>query len=430
MDLDLCVISAVLRDKHGYYSAKKDGIKVSMFEGPAAKGWSFIDDHVLEHGAVPSVEFFEAKAQIDTVKDVSETLSVLLKELKKRSLWNKIRAAHESAGEFLEQQEPNQAIEVFQTAINDSYKDGIFGGKVGSLLACGDDVIDHYTRIKNGERGVLTPWGSLNEMTLGWWGGDLIVFVARMGVGKTFALLMLARQAWMEGKKVLFVGTEMSRTKLALRFYSIHLKLPYNEMRRGQLGDFREKQMVDAIKSMRSDTGIDVVGDDFDADISEIDAAIAQTRPDILLVDGLYLVKNEGRDRHAKVSNTADDLKRMARRHSIPIVASTQFNRDVAGNSRSAIDVANVGITDVISWNSDVLIGMYQTEDMKDDSIMGMRPMKLREGDGSDFFCKWDFNKMDFHEESSEGKSFNDDDYNSVSGVVSGDVDTDDGGLF
>ena len=132
MDLDLCVISAVLRDKHGYYSAKKDGIKVSMFEGPAAKGWSFIDDHVLEHGAVPSVEFFEAKAQIDTVKDVSETLSVLLKELKKRSLWNKIRAAHESAGEFLEQQEPNQAIEVFQTAINDSYKDGIFGGKVGS----------------------------------------------------------------------------------------------------------------------------------------------------------------------------------------------------------------------------------------------------------------------------------------------------------
>jgi len=71
----------------------------------------------------------------------------------------------------------------------------------------------------------------------------------------TFCMLMLARHAWMNGKKVLFVGTEMNRVKLAIRLYSIHLKLPYREMRAGTLGEFQEQKLRDGIAEMVGQEG-------------------------------------------------------------------------------------------------------------------------------------------------------------------------------
>jgi replicative DNA helicase len=424
MDLDLGFLSAVLRQDGGYFAAKRGGVVTKMLEGPAVTGWEFVEAHVLEFGAVPTEDFFSAKTGID-LQDVTEDVAVLVGDLKDRALWNKLKSTHEKMGVHLEAREPKQALSVVQSAVHESYKDDIAGGNVGSLLAHGDEVLEFYERMKKGERGVLSPWKAMNDMTLGWWGGDLVVFVARMGVGKTFAMLLLAREAWLGGAKVLFVGTEMSRMKLALRFYSLHLHLPYKELKRGQLSTPQEEKMRQAIRDMSSEQGLDVVGDDFDAQIGEIESAVEQTRPDILFVDGLYLVKNEGKNRHERVSETADDLKRLARRRNIPVVASTQFNRDVANNSRSAVSAGNIGITDVIGWDSDVIFGMYQTDDMKDDSVMGFRPLKLREGEGQDFFSKWDFETMQFPQEDVDvDGEFQDGDYGTVPGVA---VDGDDG---
>jgi len=425
MDLDLSVLSAVVRNDGGYFSSKREGVNTAMFQGPAIQGWEFLEDHVLQFGGMPTPDFFSAKTGIELI-DVSEDLDVLMVDLKDRALWNKLKAVHESTGDLLETTppQPRKALKVFQGLVHESYKEGITGGNVGNLLSLGPEVLEFYQRMKNGERGVPSPWQAMDDLTLGWWGGDLIVFVARMAVGKTFLMLMLARKAWQEGKRVLFVGTEMSRMKLALRFFSIHLRLPYKEFKRGQLGSIQEEKMIEAVMALSKEDGLDVVGDDFNAEIGEIESAVEQVRPDILFVDGLYLVKSEGRNRHERVSNTADELKRLALRRNIPVVSSTQFNRDVANNSRSAVSAGNVGITDVIGWNSDVMFGMYQTEDMKEDNIMGIRPLKLREGDGEDFFSKWDFETMNFEQEDMDTDAgFSDGDYEGVPGVAVGEED-------
>jgi replicative DNA helicase len=389
VDLDLGFLCAVLRDKSAFVTARK-AIFLGMLQGTAMTGWDFISDHVVEFGEVPSEKFFSAKTGIQLGEvDVSDGIDVLISELVNRSLWNTLKEAHETAGELLEQRKPQEALRGLQEAIRSSYSEGIGGNITGSLLALGPEVLAFYERMKSGERGILSSYQAINEMTLGWWPGDLVVFVARASIGKTFFLLMQARQAWLDGYKVLFVGTEMSRIKLALRFYAIHFKLPYKEFRRGQLSSIREEEIRKDILAMEKEPGLDVVGDDFDPEIAEIEAAVDASQPDILFVDGVYLVKNKGRDRHERVSNTIDDLKRLARRRGIPVVVTTQFNREVASNSRSGVSLGNIGITDVIAWSSDVVFAMYQTDDMKEDSMMGFRPLKLREGEGGDFFSIW-----------------------------------------
>jgi replicative DNA helicase len=435
MDLDLSIISSILRTDNGYFFAKKNGVTDALLRGGSVRGWEFIDDHVLEYGEIPSISFFTAKTGIDVVEP-EDGLPVLIDDLKKRELWTRLAASHEEIGDHLGRREVHEALEVFQSTSHEAFKDGLSGSGIGSLLASGSEVIAFYEKMKRGERGIITPWEAMNEMTLGWWPGDFVVFVARMGVGKTFLMLMLARQAWLEGKKVLFVGTEMPRSKLALRFYAIHLKLPYQDLRKGQLASPQEAALREGIKDLESSEGLDVVGDDFDASIAEIEAAVEEVKPDILFVDGLYLVQNEGKDRHTRVSNTADDLKKLARRKGIPVVTSTQFNREVGDNSKSKVSAANVGISDVIGWNADVMFGLFQTDDMEEDSIMGVRPMKIREGKGKDFFSNWKFGEMNFDQVETDGSTPGNygDDYDGIPDGNAdkdwGDDDDDEGTLF
>jgi replicative DNA helicase len=398
MDLDLAFISSVLREENGYARAVSDGVTSTMLEGQGAIGWNFIVEHVKSHMEVPSPDLFTAKTRIQLL-ELADNLNVFTKELKDRYLFNRLRGAHDEVGESLERGDPHGALEHLQETMREAYQDSLTGSKTSALLSYGDEVLEFYNRMKNHEYGIMSPWQAMNEQTLGWWDGDLIVFVARMGVGKTFCLLMLAMQAWEDGKRILFVGTEMSRAKLAIRFYALKLKLPYDEFRHGRLGMHQEQRLMDGIGSLTSDRNLFIVGDDFDTDVENIEAAIEEVRPDVLIVDGMYLVKNKGVDRHTRVSNTADDLKRIAKRWKIPVIASTQFNRKAGKQNDSvAVTAENIGITDVIGWNSDVVFAMFQDDELEEDELMEFRPLKIREGKGKKFCVNWNFEDMAFDE--------------------------------
>jgi hypothetical protein len=157
-----------------------------------------------------------------------------------------------------------------------------------------------------------------------------------------------------------------------------------------------EKRMYEEIKNLASSKGLDIVGDNFDPNMHDIERAVDEINPDLLIVDGMYLIKNKGIDRHSIISNTAFDFKRMAMTRGIPIIASHQFNRTVSAEDRLNIDISNVAVSDVIGWTADVAYGMYQTTEMKVDNVMGWRPMKLREGVSDDHFTNWNFKKMFF----------------------------------
>jgi len=398
MDLDLGLVSAVMSGgSKAYFAAKRSGITSSALNGAPSEAWKFIETCVIETGDLPSLDYFLAKTGLE-LTEVEDSVSSYIEEIRKRALWKKLRSGHESVEKKLKDKKPDAALEELAQVLREVRSMRKGSSPTGSLLSLGKDVLEYYDRVKSGERGVLTPWESVNEMTLGFWPGDFVVVVARMGVGKTFALLMMARHAWRSGKRVLFVGTEMSRIKLAMRFYSIHLRAPYKDLRRGHLGQYQEEEFRKGVDSILNEDGFFIVGDDFNAEMSDIETAIEEVEPDIVFIDGIYLVKNVGHDRHTRVSNTADDCKRLARRKNVPILVSHQFNREAGMGSKAVISATNVGITDVIGWNADVMLEMWQTDDMREDNYMGWKPLKLREGEGREFMTKWNFELMEFGE--------------------------------
>jgi replicative DNA helicase len=411
MDLDLGMFSHVIRGGTSVFTeVKRQGFTKDFFIGDAnRKSWEFIEKCVIEHGNIPSEDYFFSKRNIRLI-DPEDNLGCYLDELRQRRLWNHLTEGVQEVSEFIDGHKPDKALNHIGEIQRKAVKNRMSNIEIDSLMRQGPDVIDYYNRVKSGERGVLTPWDTMNNDTLGFWPGDFVVFVARSSVGKTWMLLQLARRAWMDGKKVLFIGTEMTKMKLALRFYAIHFGLPYNDLRCGKLGMVQEKELVGGIEKVKDLPGFDIVGDSFKADMRQIEASVEILDPDILIVDGIYLVRNKGKDQRIMVSNTADDMKRLARNRSIPVVVSCQFNREAGENDKETIVATNVGISDNITWASDVMYALWQTPEMKEDSLLGVKPLKLREGKADEFIIHWNFDDNEFGEASFKS-GYNDDSF-------------------
>lgn len=156
--------------------------------------------------------------------------------------------------------------------------------------------------------------------------------------------------------------------------------------------------MYDGLAELEGDENLRIIGGDFDFRIESLEAAIEECEPDILFVDGAYLLRTAGDGRLERAANSFDELKRVAKRAKIPVVASTQFNRDAKVNKASTVSVEKIALSDAAGWNADLIYGLVQTEDMKKDGRMVLKPLKFREGTGEDLELYWDFVNMAFGE--------------------------------
>lgn len=401
MDLDREFVGAVLRGgKPAFLEVQNRSMdpEVHLF-GDGKTAWNCILEYWSKYNEFPSTDVVAASTGCDLTTVSNDSYRFFLDEVINRRLYHIVREGAVEVDKKLESRDPQAAAEIWVEIHRKIQEASLTETRVESLLALGKDVLEQYDRVKAGERGIPTPWTKMDEQTMGWWPEDLIVIAGRLGAGKTWFLLLLAHAAWQSGSKVLIVGTEMNKVKLAMRFFSLHFKMTYDHVRKGRLSEFTEDTFRKGVTGMLRDQGIYLVGGGkFDFSIDAVEAAVEEAQPDILFVDGAYLIKNRGKDRHERVSNTFDDLKRMGASKKIAVCANTQLNRDAKKGQKKTIAAENVGITDVAGWNADVMYGVYGDDEMIDNNEKDIIAMKVREARGRDFRIRWDLDKMDFSE--------------------------------
>lgn len=372
--------------------------KGSYLAGDGKRAWEFLRAHFVRYDEVPSVEAIQSSLGIDLSGSMNESHMFFLDEISKRRLFQLQRHGTKGVAEKLEAKDPAGAAEVWTEIHRKIQEESLTVRKVESLLGLGKQLIQDYKDAKAGKRGIPTPWPSMDNMTLGWWPEDLILFVGRLGVGKTWSLVICAHRAWMAGHKVLVISTEMNKMQMARRFFALHLKLPYDEIRRGKLGEFVEGKFFKGVEEIMGADGVNIVAGDFDYSIDNIGSVLSDTKPHLLCLDGPYLIKNSGKDRHERVSNNFDDFKKLGKRYQHATITNLQFNRSAKTGQSQTIAADNIGITDVAGWNADAAFGLLQSEDMLAAWEMGLKGLKVREGMPSEFKIHWNHGAMDFTE--------------------------------
>ena len=405
MNLDVELVRSVLRGGRDAYleCINRDLSADNHLAGDGKKAWQFISESYKKHGELPPLDGIQAAIGIDLSGRDEGQHGFFLDEIFKRRLFIVQKEGIQGVSEKLDSKDPEGAAEVWQEIHRKIQRESLTVRKVENLLSLARAVKEDYIDAKEGKRGIPTPWPAMDDQTLGWQKEDLVLFVGRLGVGKTWTLVICAHRAWEMGHKVLIISTEMNKRQMARRFFALHFRMPYNEVRRGKLGEFAEKKFFDGLDEMISQEGINIVAGDFDYSIDNVSAVVEDEKPGLLCVDGPYLIKNSGKDRHERVSNNFDDFKKIGKRTSVATITNLQFNRSAKTGQDQTISADNIGITDVAGWNADAAYGLMQSEEMRSNGRLNLKALKIREGKPDTFEINWNHSTMDFTEVAGDG---------------------------
>ena len=254
----------------------------------------------------------------------------------------------------------------------------------------------------DGMIGVTTPFQTINATGMGWQPTDLISIFARPTVGKTWMCIKMAQLAVMQGKKTLLVSTEMSQHQMDLRMdvvmaHSMGIELSHRAIRTGdRINEEVYRNFLQANSARNLLTCDHIVGQE-SITMTAIVNLIRKHKPEVLVVDGLYLLGGTGAASWEKSHNLFYGMKNLAMSANITVIVSTQATRDAA-NLYTPPRADQVAFGDALIRASDVAMSMSLLEDQPGKRAVQFQ--KFRDGDlGMDAtFMTWDVDRGNIEE--------------------------------
>ena len=408
VDLDLAAVLSIVgstRSRAHYLEALARGMTAERLEGDGRAIHAFVGLHLKQYGTVPAREQIAAALGLVIPQDPPPgDPAFWVSRVMERDLHRELQGKLSGWATDLEHRNPNKAFEEMRAWVRERDREASpvliepFSAHVAEVRA-------RYLRRKAGERGIPTPWPTLNRLTWGIYPEQVWLLVARSGVGKTWLALALAIHAWLSGYRVLVATTEMSLIEIVHRAVAVRLQLPYGKFNEGQLPGDIEARFFAEIDKVFDGGEIVGVGGDFDFSLDAYEAAVDKCRPGegkrlLVVGDGAYLLQAEGKDRVEKAANTYNRVKKIGKRYGVGQALTTQFNREAKANDAKSQAQEKVAQTDAAVWVSSVVAGLVQTDDMRRDRVAVLKLMKNREGPlGDRITLNFDFDAMDFTEQ-------------------------------
>ena len=388
------VISAVLNDKqvHVLLQANVDNLLRTHNDV-----WEFIRNYFEHNSSVPPlnlvVDKFRDFQPIDGVGATKHHLEELQTEYLTDSLKDILRSA---AGD-VQQGEGNKALDNLITQTSELKKNtsAIRDIDVTDL----ESAVAYFENLKvqqaAGHVGIKTGLpGFDNYLPSGIMPGQLGVFLAYPGIGKSWLALYFAVQAWKQGKTPLVISLEMSETEVRNRVFTImgegiwsHRKLSNGDVELDTLKAWHAKHL-------QGKPEFHIISNDQGGEInpSVLRGKIDQYKPDFVIVDYLQLMApNQKSDNETvRMKNLSRELKLMAIGEEVPIIAISSATPDDANDLTSVPTLGQTSWSRQIAYDADWVIALGRAQNS---DVIECAFRKNRNGFMGDFLVQVDFDK-------------------------------------
>lgn len=194
--------------------------------------------------------------------------------------------------------------------------------------------LDYRAAHKGELTGITTGFRSIDEMTMGWQPGDVVVMAARPSIGKTTMAVNMGVAAALTGRPVAIFSMEMRRRQLELRILSSLSGIPLTRLQGGWLlGEAEQAALSTALATMQAlpihidDTGARTVPD--------IRAACRRLKSErglaLGVVDYFQLMasslERRGATRTEELADSSRRVKTLAGELEVPLIVLSQLNR-------------------------------------------------------------------------------------------------------
>ena len=199
-----------------------------------------------------------------------------------------------------------------------------------------DDVIEVHKEISSGKppEGVITTGlKGLDYIGGGLWPGFLHVLAARPSMGKSTVLVNVANNVSQRGEKVLYITLEDTRKITVYRMFARYADIDLTDLTLGRVKEFDEfARLTQAMQVLSGKKPLwldDTAGLTSEA-IAQIAAHHHATHGlDLLIIDHLHEVTDQGESETAIISHAAQNFRNIAKDLNVPVLLACQLNRDV-----------------------------------------------------------------------------------------------------
>ena len=388
------LISAVLDDKqvHVLLQANVDNLLRTHNDI-----WTFIRNYFEQNGSTPPtslvVDKFRDFEPVPGVGATKHHLDELQAEFMNDSLKDIIRNA---ASEVQNGQGVN-ALEHLISKTSELKKDTAIIRDIDVTDV--ESAVAYYEQVKkaqeNGSIGIKTGLpGFDNYLPAGITPGQLGVFLAYPGIGKSWLSLYFAVQAWKQGKSPLVISLEMSETEVRNRVFTImgeglwsHRNLSAGNVEIDMLRKWHNKHVEGRpeFHIISNDSGGEVTP-------SVIRGKIDQYKPDLVVVDYLQLMSpnQKSESEVVRMKNLSRELKLLAISDEIPILAISSATPDDVNKLDTVPTLGQTSWSRQIAYDADWVMALGRGTNS---DIIECVFRKNRNGFMGEFLVQADFDK-------------------------------------
>jgi replicative DNA helicase len=393
------LVSKVIRDRD-IVPALQRGVNESWFlDDDNRKAWSFVRKHYGEYSEVPTAVTVKDHYPNYKVLDVQDNIEYLLDtmvDFRRRLL---TRQGLETAVEQLQDNNHDAALLAMEATITKVNEQGILGTHEIDLTKNTEQRYKDYQALQNEEfLGIPTGFSKIDEATAGLQGGQLITIIAPPKTGKSQIALKMALNVHAQGFIPMFQSFEMNNHEQQQRHDAMRANVSHGRLRRGKLLPAEESRYIDVLNKMETEPSFHLIDAVNGITVSALAAKIEQTKPDIVFVDGVYLMLDEvsgEMNTPQAITNVTRSLKRLAQRINKPVIITTQT---LLWKMRAGkVTADSIGYSSSFFQDSDVILGLEPVEE--DEDIRLLKIVASRNCGPSETALTWRWETGCFHDE-------------------------------
>lgn len=191
--------------------------------------------------------------------------------------------------------------------------------------------------------------------------GEINTWGAATNVGKSVTLLNIAHNAARTGRRVLYVGTEMTAVEAVSRHLSMVSGVPAWKLRvRKKLEKHEVEKAVEALGGTMQGLPIHIL-DHPEPNLAQIEAAIVASKAEVVLLDYLErFTLPRAENLRLQIKEFMRRLKTLARRRNVLIHLAAQLGRTTYGAEERAPTLADLSESNAIEKESDRVVLLWR----------------------------------------------------------------------
>lgn len=388
------LISAVLKDRqvHVLLQANVDNILTTHKDI-----WNFVRNYFEQNQSTPPVDLVIEKFRDFVPVDGVGATKHHLDELQHEYMNNALKDVLRTAAADVQADKAASALDLLISKTAELKKNSSTIRDIDATDL--DSAVLYYENAKKlaelGATGIKTGLPGFDDyLPAGIMPGQLGVFLAYPGIGKSWLSLYFAVQAWKQGKSPMVVSLEMSETEVRNRVFTImgeglwsHRKLSAGQI---EIDDLKRWHA----SKLQGKPEFHIISNDSGGEVtpSVLRGKIDQYKPDFIIVDYLQLMSpNQKADNETvRMKNLSRELKLMAISEEIPIIAISSATPDDVTKLDTVPTLGQTAWSRQIAYDADWVMALGRGPNS---DIIECVFRKNRNGFMGEFLIQVDFDK-------------------------------------